>query len=83
MFTHPALSRSSGQSAHSSSGLTCSVQALLVAGQPAKASLSLKVLLESNLDLQKRDLLVLLFLAKAGLQAGTLSALLAAVDHAR
>lgn len=58
-------------------------QALLAAGQPAKASLALKVLLESSLAAHKQDVLVLLFLVKAGLETGTAPALLGAADHAR
>lgn len=59
------------------------IQALLVAGEPASASLALRVLLESSLDVHKQDVLVLLFLVKAGLQTGTVPALLTAADHAR
>ena len=55
----------------------------MVAGEPAKASLALRVLLEGSLDVHKQDVLVLLFLVKAGLQTGTVPALLVAADHAR
>ena len=60
-----------------------SVQALLAAGEPAKASLCLRVLLENSLEAHKQDVLVLLFLVKAGFQIGTISSLQGALVHAR
>ena len=63
--------------------MSMSLQALLVSGQPAKASLCLRVLLESSMETHKQDVLVLLFLVKAGVQAGTISSLQAALGHAR
>ena len=59
------------------------MQALLAAGQPTKASLCLRVLLESSLEAHKQDVLVLLFLAKAGVQIGSISSLQSALVHAR
>lgn len=60
-----------------------SVQALLAAGQPTKASLCLRVLLESSLEVHKQDVLVLLFLVKAGVQTGSVASLQSALRHAR
>ena len=66
-----------------STDVCVSVQALLSAGEPTKASLCLRVLLESSLEAHKQDVLVLLFLVKAGCQIGTLSSLQGALIHAR
>ena len=63
--------------------ISVSVQALLAAGQPAKASLCLRVLLESSLESHKQDVLVLLFLVKAGVQTGSIPSLQTALTHAR
>ena len=59
------------------------VQAFLAAGEPTKASLCLRVLLESSLEGHKQDILVLLFLVKAGFQTGSVSSLQTALKHAR
>ena len=59
------------------------VQALLAAGQSAKASLCLRVLLESSLEAHRQDVLVLLFLVKAGFQTGSIPSLQTALTHAR
>lgn len=64
-------------------GICASVQALLAAGQPTKASLCLRVLLESSLEAHKQDVLVLLFLVKAGVQTGSVPSLQSALIHAR
>ncbi|DBB12255.1 hypothetical protein WJX82_010413 [Trebouxia sp. C0006] len=58
-------------------------QAMLAAGQAARASLCLKVLLEGSLDQQKPDILVLLFLVKSGFTTGTVASLQVALGHAR
>ncbi|KAA6422731.1 MAG: hypothetical protein FRX49_07266 [Trebouxia sp. A1-2] len=58
-------------------------QAMLAAGQAARASLCLKVLLEGSLDQQKPDILVLLFLVKSGFTTGTVASLQGALGHAR
>ena len=59
------------------------VQALLAAGQSAKASVCLRVLLESSLEAHQQDVLVLLFLVKAGFQSGSIFSLQTALTHAR
>ncbi len=59
------------------------MQALLAAEEPARASLCLKVLLESSLEKHKQDILVLLFLVKSGFKTGTIASLQGALDHAR
>ena len=59
------------------------LQAMLAAGQAARASLCLKVLLEGSLDQQKPDILVLLFLVKSGFTTGTVASLQGALGHAR
>ena len=59
------------------------LQAMLAAGQAARASLCLKVLLEGSLDQQKPDILVLLFLVKSGFTTGTVASLQVALGHAR
>ena len=56
---------------------------MLAAGQAAKASLCLKVLLEGSLGQQKADILVLLFLVKSGFTTGTVASLQGALGHAR
>ena len=68
---------------HGKCGICVSVQALLAAGQPTQASLCLRVLLESSLESHKQDVLVLLFLVKAGLQTGSIPSLQSALIHAR
>ena len=59
------------------------LQAMLAAGQAARASLCLKVLLDGSLDQQKPDILVLLFLVKSGFSTGTVASLQGALGHAR
>ena len=59
------------------------LQALLAAGEPARASLCLKVLLESSLEQHKADTLVLLFLVKSGFKTGTTASLKGALGYAR
>lgn len=66
-----------------SHGRVWHLQAMLAAGQAARASLCLKVLLEGSLDQQKPDILVLLFLVKSGFTTGTIASLQAALGHAR
>ncbi len=56
---------------------------MLAAGQAARASLCLKVLLEGSLDQQMPDILVLMFLVKSGFTTGTVASLQGALGHAR
>ncbi|KAL3145534.1 hypothetical protein ABBQ32_003359 [Trebouxia sp. C0010 RCD-2024] len=78
-----ALSQTGINEKNQPSEYRAKAQALLAAGQPAKASLCLRVLLESSLEAHKQDALVLLFLVKAGFQTGSISSLQTALTHAR